>query len=134
MRTFIRHLGCDRLSQSNAPRARSSGAFHGTGSPISISVTDTGAMPMATGVAPAHEGHANANKALIARLAGFDVQPLRREFARQGAFLHMRDFLPAEITTQLIAAVESVKPSVHRNYLPGHKQGGSVSRHAIDTL
>jgi hypothetical protein len=91
-------------------------------------------MPMPTGVAPEHEGHANANKALIARLAGFDVQPLRREFARQGAFLHMRDFLPAEITTQLIAAVESVKPSVHRNYLPGHKQGGSVSRHAIDTL
>jgi hypothetical protein len=23
---------------------------------------------------------------------------------------------------------------VHRNYLPGHKQGGSVSRHAIDVL
>ena len=92
-------------------------------------------MPMAAGVAPpAHEGHASANQALIARLAGFDVQPLRREFAQQGAFLHMRDFLPAEITTQLIAAVESVKSSVHRNYLPGHKQGGSVSRHAIDAL
>jgi hypothetical protein len=46
----------------------------------------------------------------------------------------MRDFLAPEITTQLIAAVDSVTSSVHRNYLPGHKQGGSVSRHAIDEL
>jgi hypothetical protein len=26
----------------------------------------------------------------------------------------------------LLAAVDSVKSAVHRNYLPGHKQGGSV--------
>jgi alkylated DNA repair dioxygenase AlkB len=43
-------------------------------------------------------------------------------------------FLPADFTPQLIAAVEAVTPSVNRNYLPGHKQGGSVSRHAIDQL
>jgi hypothetical protein len=63
-----------------------------------------------------------------------DIQPLRRDFAAQGAFLYMRDFLSPQTTEHLIAAVESVKASVHRNYLPGHKQGGSVSRHAIDTL
>jgi hypothetical protein len=34
----------------------------------------------------------------------------------------------------LIAAVAKVTPSVNRNYLPGHKQGGSVSRHTLDEL
>ncbi len=52
----------------------------------------------------------------------------------QGAFSFIRDFLPAEVTAQLVAAVAAVTPSVNRNYLPGHKQGGSVSRHAIDRL
>jgi len=65
-------------------------------------------------------------------LGNFDLPALRREFASQGAFVFIRDFLNAEITARLIAAVAAVKPSVNRNYLPGHKQGGSVSRHTID--
>ena len=52
----------------------------------------------------------------------------------QGAFLYLADFLPPEATTQLVAAVAAVKESVNRNYLPGHKQGGSVSRHTLDDL
>ena len=71
---------------------------------------------------------------MLARLASFDAQALRREFADHGAFLHLPAFLPREITEQLIAAVTAVRPSVNRNYLPGHKQGGSASRHAIDQL
>jgi hypothetical protein len=30
--------------------------------------------------------------------------------------------------------VAAVEPAVNRNYLPGHKQGGSVSRHTLDQL
>jgi hypothetical protein len=52
----------------------------------------------------------------------------------QGSFLYLSDFLPPEATTQLVAAVTAVKESVNRNYLPGHKQGGSVSRHTLDEL
>jgi hypothetical protein len=59
---------------------------------------------------------------------------LHESFDQQGAFLYLEDFLPAEFTERLIAAVHAVTPSVNRNYLPGHKQGGSVSRHAIDEL
>jgi hypothetical protein len=59
---------------------------------------------------------------------------LRREFAAQGAFLHVAEFLAPEVTAQLAAAVDAVKASVNRNYLPGHKQGGSVSRHVIDRV
>ena len=33
-----------------------------------------------------------------------------------------------------MAAVASVEPTVNRNYLPGHKQGGSVSRHTLDEM
>jgi hypothetical protein len=80
------------------------------------------------------ESRSNADAAMSARLERLDPQPLRRQFLDQGAFLCIRDFLPAELTAQLIAAVDGVKAAVNRNYLPGHKQGGSVSRHSIDTL
>jgi len=67
-------------------------------------------------------------------LQRFDTQALRSEFVSQGAFLYLKDFLPVELTATLIAAVSAVQSSVNRNYLPGHKQGGSVSRHTIDDL
>ena len=72
--------------------------------------------------------------AMAARLRAFDSQLRRRDFVDQGSFLYIPDFLTPEITQQLIEAVAEVTPSVNRNYLPGHKQGGSVSRHAIDAL
>jgi len=52
----------------------------------------------------------------------------------QGAFLYLSEFLPPEATAPLVAAVAAVKDSVNRNYLPGHKQGGSVSRYTLDEL
>ena len=70
--------------------------------------------------------------ALLSRLDSLDLQSLRGEYAAQGSFLYVDDFLPAELTAQLISAVSAVEGSINRNYLPGHKQGGSVSRHAID--
>ena len=73
-----------------------------------------------------------ADGAMKSRLGDLDPEPLRREFAAQGAFLYVAEFLTPEVTAQLAAAVETVKASVNRNYLPGHKQGGSVSRHVID--
>jgi hypothetical protein len=67
-------------------------------------------------------------------LLGFDTTPLRRIFVEQGDFLHLENFLPPEVTAELVAAVSAVGGVVNRNYLPGHKQGGSVSRHTIDEL
>jgi len=48
--------------------------------------------------------------------------------------VYLPDFLPAEFTARLLAAVEATSGAVNRNYLPGHKRGGSVSRHVIDAL
>jgi hypothetical protein len=67
-------------------------------------------------------------------LLGFAANPLRRTFVEQGDFLYLENFLPAEVTAELVAAVSAVGGAVNRNYLPGHKQGGSVSRHTIDEL
>jgi alkylated DNA repair dioxygenase AlkB len=74
------------------------------------------------------------HQTMAARLARTEFAALRREYVAQGAFLYIEDFLPPDVTRQLIAAVAAVQTSINRNYLPGHKQGGSVSRHAIDQL
>jgi hypothetical protein len=81
-----------------------------------VAVTATGAEP-----------------ALVSRLDSLELPRLRREYAAQGSFLYIEDFLPRELTAQLIAAVAAVTGAVNRNFLPGHKQGGSVSRHVIDS-
>jgi hypothetical protein len=77
---------------------------------------------------------AAAHREQQARLGALDAQPLGREFVRQGAFLYLPDFLAPAVTAQLVAAVAALEPAINRNYLPGHKQGGSVSRHTIDRL
>jgi hypothetical protein len=71
---------------------------------------------------------------MLGRLAGLDANSLRARYVEQGAFLFLPEFLGAEVTAQLVAAVATVTPAINRNYLPGHKQGGSVSRHIIDQL
>jgi hypothetical protein len=69
---------------------------------------------------------------LFSRLRGFDAQALRRDFVAQGSFLYLPEFLPQALIDELIEAVAAVEPEINRNYLPGHKQGGSVSRHVLD--
>lgn len=71
---------------------------------------------------------------LEARLRELPAAQLHDSFDKQGSFLYLEDFLPRDYTERLIDAVHAVTPAVNRNYLPGHKQGGSVSRHAIDRL
>jgi hypothetical protein len=83
---------------------------------------------------PAEGRAASAGSTLGARLKELNLPALRREFAEQGAFLRLDDFLPHAITARLIEAVGAAVPAVHRNYLPRHKQGGSVGRHDLDRV
>jgi phosphatidylglycerophosphate synthase len=71
---------------------------------------------------------------LLGTLGALPGEALRRQYREQGSFVYVPDFLPAEFTARLVAAVDAVLPVVNRNFLPGHKQGGSVSRHSIDAL
>jgi len=59
---------------------------------------------------------------------------LRADFARQGAFLCLDEFLSPETTSQVAASARSLIHQANRSYLPGHKQGGSVSRYTIECL
>ena len=79
---------------------------------------------------PRHAGHPDAAVARAA--AGLDTPALRADFDRQGAFLYLDKFLPPEQCAELVALARALQPGLNRNYLPGHKQGGSVSRHTID--
>jgi hypothetical protein len=72
--------------------------------------------------------------AMTPALDHLDLEALRRDYREQGAFLYLPDFLAPAMTQRLVAAVAAAEGAVNRNYLPGHKQGGSVSRHAIDEL
>lgn len=83
---------------------------------------------------PAAQAVPLAGSELTRRTAGMDNCGLRRAFVEQGAFVSLDDFLPPDTTAQLVAAVRALQREVNRNYLPGHKQGGSVSRHTIDRL
>ncbi|HTY49782.1 MAG TPA: CDP-alcohol phosphatidyltransferase family protein [Steroidobacteraceae bacterium] len=89
----------------------------------------------AAALAPAAAAGTGFDPSLLAqRLAGLDTAALARQFDAQGRFLYLPQFLPEPYTARLVSVVQEVTPAVNRNYLPGHKQGGSVSRHAIDSL
>jgi len=72
--------------------------------------------------------------ALTARLVRLDTPALRATYEAQGEFLFIEDFLTPALTVQLVAAMQATRGELNRNYIPGHKKGGSVSRHALDRL
>lgn len=61
-----------------------------------------------------------------------DTPALREQFVQQDSFLYLPEFLPRDATQQLIDVAQALMPKVNRNYVPGHKQGGSVSRFMLD--
>jgi alkylated DNA repair dioxygenase AlkB len=69
--------------------------------------------------------------ALARRIAAFDHAALRSRFLADNEFIHVPDFLGPETLATLLAQLPALQESVNRNYLPGHKQGGSVSRHVL---
>lgn len=61
-------------------------------------------------------------------IRALDVEEARQTYWQQGEFLFMKEFLPREVVEQyLVPQAQAAKPHLNRNYLPGHKKGGSVS-------
>jgi hypothetical protein len=56
---------------------------------------------------------------------------VREEFRTSGEFLHLPDFLDSGILANLQDELPSLREEVHRNRIPGHKQGGSISAHRL---
>jgi hypothetical protein len=68
----------------------------------------------------------------IARtLRALDVEAVRAEYWRQNEFVYRERLLPAGLVAALVDEVDRLRPAVHRNYIPRHKKGGSVSAYAL---
>ena len=65
-------------------------------------------------------------------IAALDLTGLRDEFCAQDEFIAITDFLPAAALAPLLDALPALEPRVHRNFIPGYKKGGSVSRYDLD--
>ena len=73
---------------------------------------------------PATQSVTDEVASVIGRL---DVEAVRAAYWRQNEFVCLERWLPPELVARLVAEVETVRPAVHRNYIPKHKKGGSVS-------
>ena len=68
----------------------------------------------------------------IARaLASLDRATVTRTYWQQNEFICLERWLPASLVERMVAEVERVRPAVHRNYIPRHKKGGSVSYYTL---
>src|SRR5262245_917374 len=68
----------------------------------------------------------------IARVfTGLDVESARETYWRQNELLVLERLLPPTVVQALAAEVDRVRPAIHRNYIPRHKKGGSVSFYTL---
>ena len=64
-------------------------------------------------------------------LAGLDFDDVKKTYWEQNEFVCLERWLPASIVERMVAEVERVRPAIHRNYIPRHKKGGSVSYYTL---
>ena len=67
-------------------------------------------------------------------IADLNYQQIKTEFNSQNEFLVVENFLPNTILHELSASLPSLRSAVHRNYIPRHKKGGSISKYDLDAL
>jgi alkylated DNA repair dioxygenase AlkB len=61
-------------------------------------------------------------------VSGLDWERTRRDFREQNECVFIERFFPPEVVEHdLLPHVERLRAEVHRNYIPGHKKGGSIS-------
>ncbi len=65
-------------------------------------------------------------------IAHLDFDRLHREYWEQNEFLYIPQFLPRDLVDAcLVPQAQGVKKDLNRNYIPGHKKGGSVSYYMV---
>jgi len=55
------------------------------------------------------------------------VDDLMEDYTNQGEFLALENFLPQHVMDMFIEEVQQIRTHLNRNYIPGHKKGGSIS-------
>lgn len=56
------------------------------------------------------------------------ISKIKNYFQAQNEFVVVENFLPESILDSFITALPLLQSSINRNYIPGHKKGGSVSK------
>ena len=65
-------------------------------------------------------------------VAALDVERLQKEYWDQNEFLYIKEFLPRDLVeTAFVSQALTLKADLNRNYIPGHKKGGSVSYYTV---
>ena len=64
-------------------------------------------------------------------VGALDLDALKTTYWAQDEFIHLERWLPAALVERIVAEVDRVRPAVHRNYIPRHKKGGSVSYYTL---
>ncbi len=62
---------------------------------------------------------------------GVDLEEMRGCYREQNEFVVLERFLTQPVVDQLLDEVDLLRPDVNRNYVPGHKKGGSVSFYTL---
>ncbi len=71
-------------------------------------------------------------EAIDQAITALEVDRLHQEYWEQNEFLVIKQFLPRAFVTETLAPqAQSVKAELNRNYIPGHKKGGSVSYYTV---
>jgi hypothetical protein len=69
---------------------------------------------------------------LKSALENLDKDTLKKQFDERNELLIIENFLPPEIVDQIKKKLPELDSKINRNYIPGHKKGGSVSRYTLD--
>lgn len=65
-------------------------------------------------------------------LSRYDLPKLSEEFEEQAGLIVLENFVPKSVLEALLRDFEAVRDDIHRNFVPGQKKGGSVSRYVLD--
>lgn len=72
------------------------------------------------------------SEAVDRAVAALDVDRLHREYWDQNEFLVIKQFLSRAVVEEMLAPqAQGLKADLNRNYIPGHKKGGSVSYYTV---
>jgi len=70
--------------------------------------------------------------AALASDPAFDLARLSAEFRANNEFIALPRFIGDRHLAPMLASLAALESRVHRNFIPGHKKGGSVSRYELD--
>ncbi|MFQ5897704.1 MAG: 2OG-Fe(II) oxygenase [Candidatus Methylomirabilia bacterium] len=71
-------------------------------------------------------------EAVAHAVARLEFDRVRRVYWEQNECVYLEGFLPPEVAERhLVPEVDKLRPNVHRNYIPRHKKGGSISFYTL---